>query len=440
MEGNAEYIPMKDVCRVPWAIIYKGKRPGAGTKETKGVLREGEGHYWHRTVAGVRRGDDGEVAPYEGLYLVPQSGRTDVSIFPRNALGCYRVDVDGREFYVDFSVHKQGSGKGGGLSLFRPLRNLFVRMFLPQGFPESVPADYLPFQMWDTIQGFSSYVRGMLTSHALMKGVGVGVESASALSAVFIFLMRDIAGMLAGVVFASLQGTGFDCKPKQWRLFADAMNNVGLCLDLLTPALAPKSTKQIDYLFFFCLCFARICFALVGVAGGAARSALTYHFSENGRNAADITSKEGSQETLISLAGMIAGYFLLKYVDGMESQRFVWGVFFFLTVLHMYSNFKAVRSLVLNTLNEDRLEYVWDRFTSGRSPGKVPTPEEYAEYELSFPRYFVDTIKNTWGKIRIEIVVGCPFTCLFDDDDNWDHTVVDPINETFFINLSHNAR
>ena len=88
--------------------------------------------------------------------------------------------------------------------------------FLPEGWPDSVSADYLgepgwqasfrpwtgstpqalttsklctwqgsrghrlllpaAFQLWDTVQGLSSYVRGMLSSQAILVGVGVGKE------------------------------------------------------------------------------------------------------------------------------------------------------------------------------------------------------------------------------------------------------------------------
>ena len=43
----------------------------------------------------------------------------------------------------------------------------------------------------------------------------------------FQFLVRDMMGMVGGVVFASLQGSTFDAYAKQWRLFADCLNNVG---------------------------------------------------------------------------------------------------------------------------------------------------------------------------------------------------------------------
>jgi hypothetical protein len=49
-----------------------------------------------------------------------------------------------------------------------------LSLFLPEGYPDSVSSDYLPFQCWDTVQAVSSYVRGMLTSTALLKGAGMG--------------------------------------------------------------------------------------------------------------------------------------------------------------------------------------------------------------------------------------------------------------------------
>lgn len=36
------------------------------------------------------------------------------------------------------------------------------------------------FQAWDTVQAVSSYVRGMLSSQAIMHGIGVGREVSAA--------------------------------------------------------------------------------------------------------------------------------------------------------------------------------------------------------------------------------------------------------------------
>ena len=76
------------------------------------------------------------------------------------------------------------------------------------------------------------------------------VQDATSLGAVYQFFLRDMTGMVGGVLFASLQGSTFDAYAKQWRLFADCLNNVGaLRCDVghksvtgprMTPALTPR--------------------------------------------------------------------------------------------------------------------------------------------------------------------------------------------------------
>ena len=54
------------------------------------------------------------------------------------------------------------------------------------------------------------------------------LQEATPLGAVFQFFLRDMMGMVGGVIFASVQGSSFDAYAKQWRLFADCLNNVGV--------------------------------------------------------------------------------------------------------------------------------------------------------------------------------------------------------------------
>lgn len=49
-----------------------------------------------------------------------------------------------------------------------------VAAFLPTGYPDSVTPDYLTFNVWDSAQATCSYIRGMLTSQAILVGIGVG--------------------------------------------------------------------------------------------------------------------------------------------------------------------------------------------------------------------------------------------------------------------------
>ncbi len=52
------------------------------------------------------------------------------------------------------------------------------------------------------------------------------IQAATALSAVFQFFIRDVSGMLGGILFAYVTGGSFDSNAKQWRLFADIVNDI----------------------------------------------------------------------------------------------------------------------------------------------------------------------------------------------------------------------
>lgn len=43
---------------------------------------------------------------------------------------------------------------------------LFAWVFLPEGYPDSVSRDYLQYQLWDTLQGFLQYLRGIILGFA----------------------------------------------------------------------------------------------------------------------------------------------------------------------------------------------------------------------------------------------------------------------------------
>lgn len=231
--------------------------------------------------------------------------------------------------------------------------------------------DYARFQLWDSIQAVCSYVRGILTSQAMLAGVGVGQQAATPLSAVFQFFLRDLSGMLGGIGFAFFQGAKLDVYAKQWRLFADCLNNVGLALELASPAFPS--------MFLAMACLGSIARAITGVAGGSTRAALTLHFAKK-NNAADISAKEGTQETATTLIGMLVGMGLTRCLQG--SAVLLWITFLSLTVLHVYANIRAMRSLVLSSLNPSRLQLLVDTFYS---QGNLMSPANMAQVEPLAP-------------------------------------------------------
>lgn len=225
------------------------------------------------------------------------------------------------------------------------LTQTFVSVFLPQGFPDSVSRDYLVYQLWDTIQAFASSITGTLATMAVLKGVGVGDDSATPMAATMTWILKDGTGMLGRIMFAWLEGSDLDCNCKRWRLFADVMNDFAICMELLAPSFSSTAFTGI-------ICFAGLCKALVGVAGCATRAALMQHQARRD-NLADISAKDGSQETVVNLAALVCSLILIPVIAG--NQSMIWLLFITFTILHLYANYMAVRAVVMETLNQARL-------------------------------------------------------------------------------------
>jgi hypothetical protein len=90
-------------------------------------------------------------------------------------------------------------------SLFN-LKRLFQRIFLPSGYPDSVSEDYLDYQKWDTVQAFCSTITGTLSTHAILTGLGVGTETASAMSATVTWVLKEGTGHFGRICFAYWKG------------------------------------------------------------------------------------------------------------------------------------------------------------------------------------------------------------------------------------------
>ncbi|KAK9977752.1 hypothetical protein ABG768_019549 [Culter alburnus] len=250
------------------------------------------------------------------------------------------------------------------------ISGVFKSVFLPQGYPESVSEDYLQYQLWDTVQAFSSSLSGTLATQASLRGVGVGNQEATVAAATITWLLRDGTGMLGRILFAWLKGNKLDSEAKKWRLFADILNDVAMFMEIAAPHFPP--------FFILIVCIAGIFKSIVGVAGGATRAALTVHQARR-NNMADISAKDGSQETLVNLAGLLVSLALIPLVTDNPLLTFI--LFFLFTLLHLFANYKAVRSVVMETLNEARLSIVLHRYLL---TGQLLSPLEANQKEPVF--------------------------------------------------------
>ncbi|QQK41702.1 RUS1 family protein-like protein [Penicillium digitatum] len=269
-------------------------------------------------------------------------------------------------------------------------------VFLPSGYPQSVSDDYLPYQIFDSLQAFCSSIAGLLSSRAVLQGVGVGNASASPTSALLLQILQDISGRIATICFAHRVGTALEPECKTYRLAADVFNDIAMILDCLSPGVPAGPARVIV------LSTAGVLRALCGVAGGSSKASLSAHFAKWG-NLAELNAKDSSQETVISLFGMLVGSVVISHITSFSTT---WLVLLFLLALHLSMNYAAVRAVRMTSLNRQRANIVFSALlasdkslalaleldldsTTPAPPKKnwtILTPAQVAEHERIFHR------------------------------------------------------
>lgn len=120
-----------------------------------------------------------------------------------------------------------------------------------------------------------------------------------------------------------------------------------------------------SYLYLPTLCVSAICKAACGVSAGATKACITNYFCLT-NNVADVATKENTQETAVTLLGLVLGMLFSSIFS--NNGSFAWISFTVLTVLHVYCNYRAVSCLKLNTLNRSRCWFLARQFLSNKHP------------------------------------------------------------------------
>lgn len=273
------------------------------------------------------------------------------------------------------------------------LAQALLAAFLPAGFPHSVTGDYLAYQMFDSLQAFSSSIASLLASRAVLEGLGVGDDKATPTAALLLSVAQDTAGRVATILFAHRFGTAIEPECKRYRFLADVFNDAALLLDTLVPVLptSPGSALKIGI-----LSSAAVLRSLCGVAAGASKATLSAHFAVSG-NLAELNAKEQSQETVVSLLGLLVGTLLVRAVHGRAA---VWTWMIALIVLHLWTNYLGVRAVRMRSLNRQRAGIV---FAAWLDRGVVLGPDQVAKVESIVwvrPSAMRSVQGNKWGAVH----------------------------------------
>ncbi|PPJ56194.1 hypothetical protein CBER1_10340 [Cercospora berteroae] len=300
-------------------------------------------------------------------------------------------------------VQSLGSEKESRVDVIRPensksitsLWNKTLDVFLPVGFPHSVTDDYLEYQIYDSLQAFSSSIAAMLSSRAVLEGVGVGDATANATTALLLSILQDSVGRITTILFAHRFGLSLEPECKMYRLLADVLNDAGFILDCLSP-IFPKPTRVMI------LSTSSILRSLCGVAAGSAKASLSAHFAKQG-NLGELNAKDSSQETVISLAGMLFGSWVITWIT---TPVATWTALILLLSIHLETNRRAVRAVKMHTLNRQRASLVYCHLRKDH----VPTPTEVASSERIFERDGV--LRDKDDRVVGHCFIGAPLSRL----------------------------
>lgn len=179
-------------------------------------------------------------------------------------------------------------------------------------------------------------------------------------------------GRLATILFAHRLGTSLEPECKMYRLAADIFNDTAMVLDCLSPAF-PKPARVMVLSFSSCLR------ALCGVCAGSAKASLSAHFAKRA-NLGELNAKDSSQETVISLLGMLAGSMVVSWVT---TPMATWATLIALLSVHLATNYAAVRAVSMTSLNRQRANIVFSHLLHPTRPS-VLSPTAVSEQERVF--------------------------------------------------------
>ena len=304
-------------------------------------------------------------------------------------------------------------------SMYDRIRSGLRSTFLPIGYPHTVPPDYGPYVLWSSTQDLCTSVRSVIATQRVLQGIGVGTNTATTLSAIQNFLLRDAAGMFATLSFTAVTSGIFAKDVKRWRLFADCMVDIGITLEVMA--------VQLPKIYFVpMLCVANMCKAVCGVAAGATSGSIALYWSSkaNAANGAargsgsgggdtanqiqgkstestdisDIHAKFGAQNTIVGSFGLIFSALFARSV-ATAPLSFVWMIYSILTIFHIYANMQCMRIIAFPQFNTIRLNHVVTSFfdqwyaSMAESPPPtnrvvpnmpLPTPMQVAKVESLF--------------------------------------------------------
>ncbi|EFC49597.1 predicted protein, partial [Naegleria gruberi] len=257
-----------------------------------------------------------------------------------------------------------------------------ISVFLPKNYPLSVSSNYINYCKWQALQYTAGSFSGVLTMQSLLHAAGITSQLAlggneyflAFLGGALAWVIKDGLGQLGGILFASKVNTNFDADPKFWRMGGEYALVASALLEVTTPITGPSW-------FIAQASLANIGKNVSCFAASATRAAMNQSFAKSD-NLADVTAKATSQALACSLIGTTLGIFVSSALSLGTQFVFakVFPIFCVLSVIQLFSLYKAVSNVKLKVLNKQRFLIACSQYLKDRAvldPSKVSEREKF---------------------------------------------------------------
>eukprot|EP00931_Biecheleriopsis_adriatica_P063274 TRINITY_DN3827_c0_g2_i1.p1 TRINITY_DN3827_c0_g2~~TRINITY_DN3827_c0_g2_i1.p1 ORF type:complete len:541 (-),score=97.37 TRINITY_DN3827_c0_g2_i1:43-1665(-) len=278
--------------------------------------------------------------------------------------------------------------------------SLFLAVFAPTGWPQSVAPEYGRYQLWDTIQQVTFFVNTVISKQAVMKFHGVGDPSKTPAEAAALEMGRGLLATLCALLVATPSFLDlYRLLPRSFRMLAEMLNASGHFVEIL----AALFSRIVAFLYL-----GPVLCTLAGTMSGAVRSVILQHFARGGQlppgsepDFGDISLKESNQDKGGKIFGLFIGIGLLLGYIGVGSgnaaeqaslkRSLQW--FLILSIIHVLGNVKAVLQLQI----PDKAEKVLDE---GRGKLETSPPAEPFLRRMFLPKGYPHTVVKCYARFR----------------------------------------
>lgn len=244
-----------------------------------------------------------------------------------------------------------------------------VRVYLPQGFPLTTTPDYISFTKYRTIQNLASAIMQVISTEALLFGLGLG-KTVAAGAAATSWVLKDGASYLVKIGYGSVFGSKFDDDPKSWRIAADIVEDVGGAIEILTP-LFPLT-------YFLPLASLAVCLRGMSLMTGTATRHVVYRsLAASGmQNTGDIATKGESQGVTMKMIGLATGILVSNRIG--QNYYALLAAYTALAGVHIVANWRSVQCVQFSFFNKQRASILIQSHLNGEA---LPSPYDVSKSE-----------------------------------------------------------